>query len=942
MPALLTTPPPDLSPTYRFGAFELHSTQRVLLHQGQAIALGSRALQVLLALVARPGALLTKDDLLQAAWPGLVVEEANVHVAVSQLRKVLGKAAIATVGGLGYRFALPLLQPPAAAPRHQLPTPRTPFVGRAAELQAAGQQLHSTRLLTIVGMGGMGKTRLALKLADSLQHHYAGGAFFVDLAPVMDGSAVPGAVLRALGLPAAAGATSAANTAALLVHLNSVQGPHGAQGFEGLRKPQVLLVLDNCEHQVAAVRALVAALAAAADGAAHTTVLATSRQALDACGESCFVLRPLQLPAADEAPASTTASGSAGPFTSDAQQLFVQRVQADSPGFVFDAHSAPLVADICRRLDGIPLALELAAARMKMLSLQQLHGLLRQRFELLSRAAHGLLSSASTADAAAASPGRSSGPSGASTRQQTLQDVLHWSWDHLAPPQQTLAMALAVCSGGFDLDAAVALFGATSTTTSATETSSPAGSAAGPSPGNPVAVLDSLAQLADRALIHVTHGSDTARYGMLETVREYLLAQLARSGQTHAARQRHLQHFHALALRAEQATTGGMNAGQTGNDAAHWATRLDAERDNLMAALAWCHLHGSVTEGLQMVAALKNFWFASGWLEQGLQAAQAALARVQPERPTRLSARVHRLAAQLCLFMSRGDEGAVHARLALAQSQSLGDDAGAAAALCFAGRIAVKSEDARSGEALLHEALRRARAAGDLAVVGEALNALAFAAIERDDLAAAEAHFGQALQASQQRGSALGSVIETLNLAWVAVMNAGARPHAAQALHHGLERARQLLLSVWHSLQTMPHRYVAQELVDVCASFALHAASAGTAAHSRSWHQEAALLHAASSTQRQAIHLPLTAKQAARRASEAAAVRAALGEAGYDAAATDGRRQTHEQTLARVGGWLQSGPVAALLAGAGDTTCPVVTHPGKPGKAKNRKTKQPV
>ena len=300
-----------------------------------------------------------------------------------------------------------------------------------------------------------------------------------------------------------------------------------------------------------------------------------------------------------------------------------------------------------------------------------------------------------------------------------------------------------------------------------------------------------------------------------------------------------------------------------------------------------------------MVAALKNFWFASGWLEPGLRAAASALARVSAELPTLLSARVQRLAAQLCLFMSRLDEGTVYARQALAASTALGDVAGAAAALCFAGRIAVKSEDTRSGEALLQEGLRRARQVQALAVVGEALNALAFAAIERDDLQAAEAYFGEALLASQQRGSALGGVIETLNLAWVAVMQGAAPQSLKPAAALGPERARQLLLSVWQSLQSMPHRYVAQELIDVCASLALHGGQLETAA----------LLHGASAAQRQALQLPLTAKQAARRASEIVATRSALGEAGYAAAAAPGREQQHLQTLAQVGSWLQTVPL---------------------------------
>jgi predicted ATPase len=885
-----------LQPVLRFGSFELRSSERVLLSQGSAVPLGSRALDVLLALVARQGELVTKEQLLDAAWPGLSVEEANVHVAVSQLRKTLGKAAIATVVGLGYRFVLPTQAESLAAPG--LPQPRTAFVGRQAELADAAAQLQGTRLLTLVAMGGMGKTRLALQLAQALRGRYADGVFFVDLQPLQDGSAVPGAVARALALAAAGNATAAATTAALLQHL---------------RTRQALLVLDNCEHLVPALQLLLTALLAQSE---RLGVLATSRQALEVAGERVFALRPLALPAAGAQAGAALACESV--------QLFMQRVLADNPGFAVDSHDAPLLADICRRLDGIPLALELAAARVKMLSLQQLHLLLAQRLELLSR----------------------SGPAG-SERQQTLQDVLQWSHDHLAAPEQALAQAVAVCSGGFDLDTAVALSNAvaagseltpatcttpatepvsgpastpatmpaaTSATTPAaipastpaaipastpatthapTPTSTPATTpastpatalAAMPATTRPVAVLDSLALLADRALIHVTHGAAAARYGMLETVREYLLAQLTSSGRLHAVRQRHLMHFHALALQAEKATAGG-------TDAARWALRLDAERDNLLSALAWCQQHGSEQSGLEMVAALKNFWFASGWLEPGLQAAEQALARLPAEQPTLLSARVQRLAAQLCLFMSRLDEGAVHARQALAASQSLGDEAGAAAALCFAGRIAVKSEDTGSGEQLLREGLRRARQAQALAVVGEALNALAFAAIERDDLVAAEAHFGEALLVSQQRGSALGSVIETLNLAWVCVMKAAVQPRQGAELEH----ARQLLLSVWHALQSMPHRYVAQELVDVGASFALRLGCS----------EEAALLHGASAAQRQALQLPLTAKQAARRASEAAAVRAALGEQAYELAAAAGQKLPHQQTLARVGSWLQ-------------------------------------
>ncbi len=877
---------PAVPTVVRFGSsFELRSTERVLLAHGRPLALGSRALDVLVALVARQGALVTKDELLSSAWPGLVVEEANVHVAVSQLRKLLGKAAISTVGGLGYRFALALHADAPAAPEKPvypgLPQPRTAFVGRQTELADTSAQLQQARLLTLVAMGGMGKTRLALQLAQALQGRYAEGVFFVDLQPLQDGAGLPGAVARALALGTASNDSAAgteAHTEALLRHL---------------QQRQLLLVLDNCEHLLSAVQTLLSALLARAPG---VTVLATSRQALELPGERVYALRPLQLPGAADATAQALAC--------EAVQLFLQRVLADNPGFfATDSTSAALLCDICRRLDGIPLALELAAARMKMLSLPQLHTLLAQRFELLSR----------------------SGPGG-TTRQQTLQDVLQWSHEHLAPAEQGLAQAVAVCSGGFDLDTAVALVN----DAAASEGGAPGAVASGP---GPVAVLDSLAQLAERALIHVSHGGENARYGLLETVRVYLLAQLARSGRLQLVRQRHLAHFHRLALQAEQASAA---AAPGSADAARWAARLDAERDNLLAALACSQQPGSLSadpqQALEMVAALKNFWFASGWLEQGLGAAAAALAQVPAQQPTLLSARVLRLAAQLCLFMSRLDEGAVYAHQALVASTALGDEAGAAAALCFAGRIAVKSDDTSSGEALLHEGLRRARQVNALAVVGEALNALAFAAIERDDLDAAASHFGEALLASQQRGSALGGVIETLNLAWVAVTQAATRAATRPATVGEPERARQLLLSVWHTLQSMPHRYVAQELVDVCASFALHGGHGDVAA----------LLHGASATQRQALQLPLTAKQAARRASEAAAARAALGEAGYEAASARGRLQTHTQTLAHVGGWLQTVVSQMPVQVAAASALQPATQARKSTRSSGRTPKQPV
>ena len=922
---------PGLQRACQFAAFELRPSGRQLLQQGQPLALGARALDVLIALVAKPGELLSKGALLDAAWPGLVVEEANVHVQISHLRKLLGKDAIATVGGLGYRFAWPVQElgpPPRSAPdapaasatdpagtspkpTHNLPPPRTSFVGRQALLLWARKQLQQTRLLTLTGLGGMGKTRLALQLAANLAagqtadgkpepafQGCADGICFVDLAPMQDSAELPRVIARALGVAQGGSAPAAALWSAVLQHLQA---------------RQLLLVIDNCEQ----LQPLGAArqdhrpmLAELLSAAPRVSLLATSRQALMLPGERVLSVQPMQapeLPAGRQAqPVAAQADAAIDPgiAENEAVQLFVQRAQAETPGFELEPHTAPLVADICRRLDGIPLALELAAARIKVLSVRQLHALLAQRFALLTQGTQ------------------------VASRHQTLHEVLRWSVEHLPLQEQRLLSALSVCVGGFDLDLACALVQA---------------------PHQSVAVLDSLTLLADSALIHVTQRAETARYGMLETVREYLLNQADQAEQAPRAafasdidvplplappasmqvlKARHFSYLHALAHQAEQHPYGPEHK--------RWEARLDTERDNLLQALAWGLQHASPGAAMDMAAALKQFWFATGLLEPGLKATEAALARAalaaQPEHtrpevaltaamagPVSMpvsvpvsvpAARALRLAAQLCLFMGAFEPGAVHARAALRQAEALGDETGAAVALCLAGRMAIKSGEPAMGEQWLQDSLRRARDAGALPAVSDALNALAFMAIERDDMDAAEAFFKEGLQVSLQRGSELGSLIEHLNLAWVAVMKvpgpsgacgasgasvvSGASQAQDQLRIQGLALAQQRLQGVCKTLRQMPHRYVSQEFIDVCASLAVRAGQ---------W-PLAVKLHAASTAQRALMHLPLTSNQAQRRQAEMADALAELGAAGFESASSEGSVISHETVLDTLGHWL--------------------------------------
>jgi non-specific serine/threonine protein kinase len=329
----------------QFGRFVLQSVERRLLDDGAPVPLGPRAFDMLTVLVGRAGELVSKEDLLQQVWPGRVVEEGNLHVHVSALRKALGDDAIATIPGRGYRFTIraKALDANSAAPvaRPQLPRPVTSFIGREDDLARLVEGLERVRLVALTGIGGSGKSRLALKLLDDIHASFADGAFFVDLAPVTDPARVGLAVATALNLREDAGC---AVEATLLRHLAD---------------RQTLLVLDNCEHLIDACAALVARILAETS---QLRVLVTSREGLGIAGEWVMPLRMLTAAAANASPDPVSLA------EYEAVRLFVNRARDVVPEFTLTAANADDVVEICRRLDGIPLALELAAARVKLLS----------------------------------------------------------------------------------------------------------------------------------------------------------------------------------------------------------------------------------------------------------------------------------------------------------------------------------------------------------------------------------------------------------------------------------------------------------------------------------------------------------------------------------------------------------------------------------------------
>lgn len=394
---------------YRFERFEFRTDTRQLLADGQPVRLGGRAHDLLLTLLEHRHRVVSREELFERVWPGRVVEDQNLRVQVNALRKVLGDASIATVPGRGYRFVLPVQTGAAVAEPATTalagatdvpPAIEAPILfGRDADLDEAARLLSTRRLLTLVGQGGIGKTRLAQALAHRMHRQFDGGAHWVDFGGLSDAQAVPSTLARALALP------GSGSTAAVV---------------RALRGQDMLVVLDNCEHLADAVATLARALL---DGAPGLRLLATSQRPLHLADEQVYRLAPLSVP-----PVSAEGAECAALQAYGAVALFVARVQALQPRFTLDEASAPAVAAICRQLDGWPLALELAASRVPLLGVHGVRQRLGGALQLLRGGLHG-----------------------APERQQTLHAALAWSHGLLPADAQRALRRLAPFAGSFAL-----------------------------------------------------------------------------------------------------------------------------------------------------------------------------------------------------------------------------------------------------------------------------------------------------------------------------------------------------------------------------------------------------------------------------------------------------------------------------------------------------------
>jgi predicted ATPase/DNA-binding winged helix-turn-helix (wHTH) protein len=502
-----------MSGVYRFADFELHAARRLLLKRGHAVQLGGRAMDLLVRLVEQRDRIVAKAELLDHGWPGQAVEPNNLAVQMWALRRVLGAQAIATVAGRGYRFVLPLADDgpaPPSLPPPPTPTPTAehamqllaPMIGRERELAQLLALLQAHRLVTLLGPPGVGKTRLA-QAALAAQGALGRRAQRVDLAAASAGAAVEDAVRLALGL------------------IDSDRSPRPAGLWARLLDGRPwLLLLDNCEHRVAEVAALASEMLLHASG---VTLLATSQQPLRLAAEQQMRLAPL--PTVGDTPRDNPAL-----------QLLVARARALDAGFALADADLPLALELCRRLDGLPLAIELAAVRLPALGLRGVHARLHDGLHLLTQG----------------TPAQ---------RHATLADALSWSVSLLDPPMQALFAALGVFKGSFGIELALAV-----------------GEAAGL---DEWAVLDGVSRLIDHSLLVSEAGADAPRLRLLETVRAYASRRLRDAGDLPRLRRCHAQAVRRLlahnGLLREQ---GGMS-----HEAALQAVR--AELDNVRAAVDW-------------------------------------------------------------------------------------------------------------------------------------------------------------------------------------------------------------------------------------------------------------------------------------------------------------------------------------------------------------------
>jgi predicted ATPase/class 3 adenylate cyclase/Flp pilus assembly protein TadD len=587
---------------------------------------------------------------------------------------------------------LPAVFPPIKslnARPNNLPIQLTTFIGRDEEIREVRALLARARLLTLTGSGGLGKTRLAIQVAAEAADSFPDGVWLVELAGLSD----PGLVAQAVALPFGLG--EQAGRPFLTVLTDYFQPRH------------VLLVLDNCEHLIDQCAQLADTLLRACPA---LQILATSRQSLGVAGETTWRVPPLSSPEAGAA--STLEHAEAY----EAVRLFADRAAAILPHFSLTRDNAPAVAEVCHQLDGIPLAIELAAARLRVLSVEQIRDRLNQRFVLLTGGSRTAL-----------------------PRHQTLRAAIEWSDALLSPPERILFQRLSVFVGGCAADAAEVICAGQGLPTDE--------------------ILQLLAQLVDKSLLIADRFGIEMRYRMLETIGEFGRERLRESGEESAVRDRHTKFFLALAERAEPNLHGPNQA--------RWLARLETEHDNLRAALDWSMLQGAAETGLRLANALWWFWYVRGYYAEGRAWFDLALSQAAEATPLRAKA----LGGAGYLATYQGDYPAAGRFLgeSLALARAREDKPGVAQALKSLGGLAWFRGHFEDATTLFDDSLRLFRELNEHYNVGIVLNNLGTLATLRGEFALARTRLQESLAISRQLGDKQHIALAASNLGVIAL-----------------------------------------------------------------------------------------------------------------------------------------------------------------------------
>ncbi|HUH97362.1 MAG TPA: AAA family ATPase, partial [Anaerolineales bacterium] len=723
---------------------------------------------------------------------------------------------------------------------NNLPIQLTSFIGREREMAEAKKRLASARLLTLIGPGGTGKTRLSLQIGAELLPTFADGVWLAELAPLADPSLIVQTIASALGLHEQLG-----------MSLNELL-------LDFLRAKDLLLIMDNCEH-------LVEACAQLADQMLHTCVnikiVASSREALGIAGETVYRVPSLSLPNPDQVtPEALTQSESA--------QLFVERAAAANPRFGLTDKNAAFVAQICRRLDGIPLALELAAARITVFSVEQIAARLDDRFRLLTGGSRTAL-----------------------PRQQTLRALIDWSYDMLSEEERALLRRLSVFAGGWTFEAADAICFKHD-------------------------VMNLLTQLVNKSLVIFDDEGQEPRYRMLETVRQYARDKLLEMGESQEARDAHLDFYLRLTELAAPAVLRMQDL--------VWITRLEEEHDNLRAALEWS-LERNNEFALRMVWNLHSYWMLRGHEAEGRQWATAVLAQADAdpklegeEGRRQLMLRGYALQALAQVMYSQGDNSHANqaSRQAAAAARELGDSRLLAIALGFelSGNLFVG--DTKDADTILEEGLAAARASGDKFALGLALTMGGQKSVLSDgDTEQGRRMIEQGLATSQESGNRWGYTMSILTLGMIAKFKgdyAEARRHFAACDPMFREMGDMHRVNMIRSELAHIERYeghypqakamyretiVEWKRIGHRAAIAHQLECFASIAKLEEQGPRAARLFGAAEALREKIDIPMTAMERVEYEREIAALKAGMDEKSFASAWAEGRTLTMEQAI---------------------------------------------